>query len=130
MNQVNKGQIYIHEIFVVLIVVVVIVFLELTIVNNYMSNKKSSVYETKTLREMIFVEKLVSDCNFLAKKDNVCYRNNLNLNNNIDYEHQKISSIKIDGKNQLSFKKDVRCYKRGVIYNKKFCVLEVCFYDQ
>ncbi len=125
----KKGQIFLYEIFVVLIVVFIIIFLEITTISNYITNIKTNKKSVKTLKEILLIEEFISNCDYLAtKKTNICYRNNINFNKNIDYDQHNISKIFID-KEIYTNNKNSRCYKRGVIYKNKFKILEVCFYD-
>ncbi len=107
---------------------ILIIFIQLQIINNYFSEIKTETKETKILEEILFVETLISDCEFLAnQKQKICYKNNISFNEDIEYKKHNLTTITINNKEYYKSGEKNRCYKRGVIYKRAFALLEVCY---
>lgn len=123
----KKGQIFIYEIFIVLVIVLTIIFLEITIINNHLQEIEKKQKNLKILEEILLVEEIISDCDFLAvKKNKICYKNLISFTKKIDYKKYNISKLFLE-KEIFTNQKSNRCYKRGVVYNNSFKILEVCY---
>ena len=125
----QKGQVMILDLLLLLIICILILSIEEKAITNYKLDINNREKEINYLKESMIVEQLISDCNFLATEGTstkVCYKNKIELKN-IGYLPTNVCKIGID-EFYYYLKNDSRnVYKRGVIYNNSFSVLEVGF---
>jgi len=117
------------DLLLLLIIVILIISIEEKNISNYKLDISNKNNDLNLLKESIIVEQLVSDCNFLAIKNeytHVCYKNQISIKN-LDFLPYNVCRISMD--NLVYFKKGEveNIHKRGVIYNNAFEVLEVGF---
>jgi hypothetical protein len=110
-----------------------IIFLELKIFNYYSLENNKNIKDLQELESILILDQVVSDSNYLAKSTQIVYKNNIDLKNlNKLKAYSTIANLKIDNKIIYTNKKNKEinnCYNRGVVYNNKFSILEMCFYE-
>jgi len=125
----KKAQILVLDILMLLIIILLILSIEEKNINNYTLNIKHEIKNEKIIQEQLVLDKLISDCNYLAKqnKTKVCYSNEIELKN-INKIDRNICYLKIGLNTYLNTNKEkTNIYKRGIIYNNVFEIIEVGF---
>jgi hypothetical protein len=131
----QKAQIFILDILIVLFFCISILYLEFFIVDDFITNKKNEAFVIDQYQQLIITEKIISDSNYLGKKDlltNHTYKNQIDLSlekiNNIEKDFENICFLSLCNKIEINKDSKInRKIKRAVINNNKFCVLEVGF---
>lgn len=121
----------IMDILILIIIVLLIISLEIDYIKENIDSKEKEYKNLETLEEILKVESIISDSNYLAyEKNNVTYKNKIEIKN-ID------NLKKINNLNNVKIKKEIininhkecktNTYTRGVVYENKFEILEVSF---
>jgi hypothetical protein len=126
----KNAQIFLFEIFIIILIIIIIIFINIRFFSKY-----NLIYEIKennlnTLEQILILDNIIKDCNYLANYTNRCYDNEIVLNNiNNIKKYKNINKIKLD--NIIIYKDQnthfINCYNRGVVEEDKFKVIEVCF---
>jgi len=133
-----KGQIIIIDLLFFALTVILVIFL---IINNLFEIKiddKETKQNIKELEQILFAEKLVTDCNFLAYTPNnrkgLCYKNvlEIKLNSKIikQLETENVCRIKIGNGVVYNINTNTKIkttITRGVIENGAFKIAEISF---
>jgi len=131
MNQ--KAQIIVLDVLLFSLCVVFVVYIEMLFIENLVQDKKEAKEEIENLEFLLFVDKLVSDCNYFARNswnhESLCYENDLVVDIGKikkELEEQEVCNIKISEQTIYETKKEMkRTITRGVVINGKFEILQV-----
>jgi len=126
----KKGQVMVLDILILFIIVIFIISIEEKNITNYSINIKNKNQEINTITQELIVDRIISDCNYLAtsnQKTNVCYANNIAIKN-LDNLDNNICYLAINSTKYYALEKQInQIYKRGVVYNNRFAIIEVGF---
>ncbi len=126
----RNAQIFIFEVFIVLLIIILIIFLSLNVFSKYNLKYKYKNKDLKILEQILLVDNIIKDSANLALKKNRCYSNEIDISkiNNI-LKFKNINNIKINSNLVYlnSNTQSLTCYNRGIIENNIFKVIEVCF---
>lgn len=131
----QKAQIFILDILIVLFFCISLLYLEFFIVDDFITNKKNEAFVIDQYQQLIITEKIISDSNYLSKKDlltNHTYKNQIEITsekiNNIKKDFEKICFLSLCNKIEINKNKETTTrIKRAVVNSNKFCILEVGF---
>ncbi len=129
----KKAQVMVLDVLVLFIVVLLIISIEEKNITNYSTNIKNKNNKLKILEQEQIVDMIISDCNYLAQLNNntkICYSNIIEIKN-LDQFPENICYLSANSKKYLQTEKYItNIYKRGVIYNNAFSIIEVGFCEK
>lgn len=129
----HKGQAIVLDVLFFSLCLVFVLYFEVLFFEGYAKEKIESQEEIKKLETLLFVDKLVSDCDYLAFSEinyqSLCYQNVLDLNFLMieeELKKEKICRIKLS--EDVIYQKEITeiemTLERGVVFNNGFKVLE------
>jgi len=131
-----KGQIMIIDLLFFTLITIFVLFIIINSVYEIKIEDDNTKKNIKELEEILFVEKLVSDCDFFAytplNRKGLCYKNilEIKLNTNIlsQLEEQNVCRTKIGNNAIYDQSPDIKkTFTRGVIHNGEFKIAEISF---
>lgn len=129
----HKGQAIVLDVLFFSLCLIFVLYFEMLFFESYTKDKIESLEETEKLETLLFVDKLVSDCNYLAFSEinhqSLCYRNVLDLKFLMFEEELKKENIcRIKLNQAIIYQKEITeiemTIQRGVVFNNDFKVLE------
>jgi len=127
----KKAQIMILDVLILFLIVLLIISLEVKNINSYKTEINNSEMEIKRLEQLINLETIITDSNYLAEYNNNTkknYKNKIEIKNLNKLDG--VCYLSIDGINYLDSRNYTNTYTRGVIYNNNFEILEVGFCEK
>lgn|GEM_PF-1067176 len=131
----KKGQIMLADLLMLMIIVLLVINIEFEIIDKYKRSMINSEWSLKYLEQNLIAEQIISDCNYLSEYDSttkLCYKNKISLTNKNNLKSIDVV-CKVNIANNIIYSKDntdkkiINTFKRGVIYNNKFSIIEVSF---
>jgi len=134
----QKAQIFILDLLLAFFFCLLLLYLEYFIISDHLISKKNAAFVIDQYEQLITSEKLISDPNYLAKKDlitNISYKNQITFDSknieNIKLSFPSICYLSICEIKKINKNKDItQILKRGVTFENKFCVLEIGFCEK
>lgn len=130
----QKAQIFILDILITLFFCISLLYLEFFVVDDFITNNKNQGLIIDQYRQLIITEQIISDSNYLAKKDlftNHTYKNQIDPSKekikNIEKDFEEICFLSICNKIEINKSLKKNRIKRAVIKGNTFCVVEVGF---
>lgn len=130
----TKGQAIVLDVLFFSLCLIFVLYFEVLFFENYANTQIENRKETELLELLLFVDKMVSDCDYLAFSENnhqsLCYQNILDLQSlqlfEKELEKKKICRIKLE--ETIIYQKEITeiemSIQRGVIFNNVFKILE------
>jgi hypothetical protein len=129
----KKAQIMILDVFLFLIIVILIISIQADIIYSYKENLLFNEEKVNNLKKEYLIENELLGCDllgYLDKNTKKCYKNKIQIKNK-DKIPEYLCKIKINEKEIINLNKNIMIsYKRGVVYNNQFSVLEVSFCEE
>jgi len=129
----KKAQVMVLDVLVLFIIVLLIISIEEKNITNYGTSIKNKNNKLKILEQELIVDKLISDCNYLAQLNNktkICYSNIIDIKN-ITQLNKNICYLSVNSREYMQTEKEItNSYKRGVIYKNTFSIIEVGFCEK
>lgn len=129
----KKGQIMILDVLFFALCAIFILYFEILFFEDIKDAQLETEEETQKLKSLLFVDKLVSDCNYFAKSANnyvsLCYQNVLELKIlQIEGELKENKICKIRLGEAIVYQKEITeiemTITRGVVLNNEFKIME------
>ncbi|HRS42974.1 MAG TPA: hypothetical protein P5530_03845 [Candidatus Diapherotrites archaeon] len=130
----SKGQAIVLDVLFFSLCLIFILYFEVLFFENYAKEQIENQKETEKLELLLFVDKMVSDCDYLAfteiNHQSLCYQNILDLRSLLVFEKElkknKICRIKLSDIviYQTEITEIELSIKRGVVINNGFKILE------
>lgn len=130
----SKGQAIVLDVLFFSLCLILILYFEVLFFENYAKEQIENQKETEKLELLLFVDKMVSDCDYLAfteiNHQSLCYQNILDLKSLLVFEKElkknKICRIKLSDIviYQTEITEIELSIKRGVVINNGFKILE------
>jgi len=130
----SKGQAIVLDVLFFSLCLILILYFEVLFFENYAKEQIENQKETEKLELLLFVDKMVSDCDYLAfteiNHQSLCYQNILDLRSLLVFEKElkknkicriKLSDIVIYQTETTEIELSI---KRGVVINNGFKILE------
>jgi hypothetical protein len=130
----SKGQAIVLDVLFFSLCLILILYFEVLFFENYAKEQIENQKETEKLELLLFVDKMVSDCDYLAfteiNHQSLCYQNSLDLRSLLVFEKElkknkicriKLSDIVIYQTETTEIELSI---KRGVVINNGFKILE------
>ncbi len=130
----SKGQAIVLDVLFFSLCLILILYFEVLFFENYAKEQIENQKETEKLELLLFVDKMVSDCDYLAfteiNHQSLCYQNILDLKSLLVFEKElkknkicriKLSDIVIYQTKTTEIELSI---KRGVVINNGFKILE------
>lgn len=130
----SKGQAIVLDVLFFSLCLILILYFEVLFFENYAKEQIENQKETEKLELLLFVDKMVSDCDYLAfteiNHQSLCYQNILDLRSLLVFEKElkknKICKIKLSDIviYQTETTEIELSIKRGIVINNGFKILE------
>ncbi|HNW05411.1 MAG TPA: hypothetical protein PK655_01625 [archaeon] len=130
----SKGQAIVLDVLFFSLCLILILYFEVLFFENYAKEQIENQKETEKLELLLFVDKMVSDCDYLAfteiNHQSLCYQNILDLRSLLVFEKElkknkicriKLSDIVIYQTETTEIELSI---KRGIVINNGFKILE------
>lgn len=130
----SKGQAIVLDVLFFSLCLILILYFEVLFFENYAKEQIENQKETEKLELLLFVDKMVSDCDYLAfteiNHQSLCYQNSLDLRSLLVFEKElkknkicriKLSDIVIYQTETTEIELSI---KRGIVINNGFKILE------
>jgi hypothetical protein len=129
----KKAQIMILDVFLFLIIVILIISIQMDIVYSYKKNILFTEEKINHLKQEYLIDNELLGCDllgYLDKNTKKCYKNKIEIKNK-EKIPENFCKIKINEKEIINLNENIKVsYKRGVVYNNQFSVLEVSFCEE
>jgi hypothetical protein len=119
----NKAQIMILDILILLFIVLLIINIEFQNIKTYNNEIKNSNQTLNELQNILLLDSIINNKDYLAQSN--YYKNKIKIKNLDKLEKINVCYLKIN--KEYITKQKSNIYKRAVIYNNKFEILEVGF---
>lgn len=130
----QKAQIILLDVIFFMILVLLIISIEIKVISVYKENIDFQEKNIEILKEEYFIELYLLDCNFLGyfnENTQKCYLNKIEVKNLDKIDKNLFCKITIGDVEILNKNEKIKnTYKRGVLHNKEFKVLEVSFCEK
>lgn len=129
----HKGQAIVLDVLFFSLCLIFVLYLEILFFENYAKEQINNQKEIDDLKSILFIDKLVSECNYLAfteiNHESLCYQNILDLKFLMFEEELKKEKICRIRAGQITiYQNEITeiemTIQRGVIFNNGFKVLE------